>query len=197
MSSAARSSLATATATASLQRAYDRLAALVDHLGPGDLAGATPCPELDVRGVLSHTLAAAQMFTDVNEGRPVGDRLHDVLGDADPSGALARVGRANIASWSTDDALAGECVLPFGTFPATATYLINLGEIAVHGWDVAVGTGQPASIDEDLATMVLGFYENAPMDVLRARGAFGPAVAVPAGASAQDRLLGLLGRRPR
>jgi uncharacterized protein (TIGR03086 family) len=108
----------------------------------------------------------------------VGDRLEDVLGDADPAAALARVGRANVDSWGRDDALSGECVLPFGTFPAVATYLINLGEIVVHGWDVAVASGQQASFDDDLATMVLGFYAHAPMDVLRARGAFGPAVDV-------------------
>jgi uncharacterized protein (TIGR03086 family) len=88
-------------------------------------------------------------------------------------------------------------VLPFGTFPSAAAYLINLGEIAVHGWDIAVGTGRQATIDEELAIAVLGFYERAPMERLRGRGAFGPAVEVPPGSSAQDRLLGLLGRQPR
>jgi uncharacterized protein (TIGR03086 family) len=184
-------------AAATLEKAYDRLTELVHDLGPADLGKATPCAELDVRGVLSHTLAAAQMFTDVKEGHPVGDRLGDLLGQADPASALDRVRRANTAAWAAPGAKQGETVLPFGTFPSAAAYLINLGEIAVHGWDIAVGTGRQATIDEELAIAVLGFYERAPMERLRGRGAFGPAVEVPPGSSAQDRLLGLLGRQPR
>jgi uncharacterized protein (TIGR03086 family) len=185
------------TAVAALERSYDQLASTVAQLAPPDLACATPCAEFDVRALLSHTCAAAQMFTDVNEGGPPVVEFADVLGEAAPAPLVERTRESNIASWRAAGGLTGERTFAFGTFPAPVALLINLGEIAVHGWDIAVASGQSATIEEEVAVLVLGFYDNAPMDVLRARGAFGPAVAVSADASAPDRLLGLLGRELR
>jgi uncharacterized protein (TIGR03086 family) len=70
----------------------------------------------------------------------------------------------------------------------------NVGEVAVHSWDVARATGKPARIDEHIAALVLDFYLQVPMDDVRAHGVYGPAIAVPETASADDRLLAFLGR---
>lgn len=68
-------------------------------------------------------------------------------------------------------------------------------DLLVHGWDLARATGQDESLDpgevhEFLVGMEL--WDAA----LRARGHYGPRVAVPEGASEQDRLLAFTGRRP-
>ena len=69
-------------------------------------------------------------------------------------------------------------------------------DIAVHGWDLAKATG-PATptLDDALAEDVLGFARQTITDDTRAPR-IGPEIAVGAGASATDRLVAFLGRRP-
>lgn len=70
-------------------------------------------------------------------------------------------------------------------------------DLIVHGWDIARATGladlEPMPADE-VARLDERFRSMG--DTPRATGAFGPEVPVPDDASAQDRLLGFLGRRP-
>jgi uncharacterized protein (TIGR03086 family) len=78
--------------------------------------------------------------------------------------------------------------------PAEVVGLVALDELVVHGWDIAVATGQPyaptAAEVEAAMSFVTGF--EAPRD----GSLFGPIVAVPGDASGFDRLLGLTGREP-
>lgn len=180
---------------AALERSYDELAKVVANLSPDQLAQPTGCPDWDGRGLLNHTLGGGLMYTLVNEGQAATEDAGDVVG-ADPVGAVTRVSVANLASWRADGALAGDRAYPWGTFPASVGLLINLGEIAVHAWDLAVATGQPATIDPDSAQLVYDLYTNIPMDDMRANGVYGPEVSVPASAPVADRLLGFLSRQP-
>jgi uncharacterized protein (TIGR03086 family) len=75
---------------------------------------------------------------------------------------------------------------------------VALNEVLLHGWDLAVATGQeyrpdPASVEACLA-LVTGM--NQPGNEELHNGQFGPVVPVPASAPALDRLLGLAGRSP-
>jgi uncharacterized protein (TIGR03086 family) len=74
--------------------------------------------------------------------------------------------------------------------------MINVGEIAVHAWDVAKATDQDATIDPEVASLLLDFYQGMPLDAFRAHGAFGPEVPVDPSAPVADRMLGLLGFQP-
>jgi uncharacterized protein (TIGR03086 family) len=97
--------------------------------------------------------------------------------------------------------------------PATASRVLrnpNIGEVPLdeaidrfytsdvflHSWDLARATGQEVSLDpERCATMLAGME---PLDeMLRQSGQYGPRVVVPEDASAQDRLIGFIGRDPR
>jgi len=176
-----------------LERAYDDLTRVVSHLGSGELAVPTRCPEWDVRGLLNHTLGTAVMFTLANTGQAAGEDAGDLVGD-DPAGALARTSAANLAAWRVEGALDGERSYPWGTLPAAAGLLGNIGEVALHSWDLATATGQDAYIDPDVAQAVYDFYSRIPMDHMRAKGAYGAEISVPASAPVQERLLGLLGR---
>ena len=178
---------------AALERAYDDLGALMGKVGPAELALPCPCENWDVRAMLNHTLGAGWMFTLVNQGQPVGEDAGDVVGD-DPAGALAKLRAANIESWRGPEGLQGDRTYPFGTFPATAALLVNIGEIDLHAWDLARATGQDDSLDPEVVQMLWDFYSAMPMEGYRAHGAFGPEVEVPESAPLQDRLLGYIGR---
>lgn len=68
-------------------------------------------------------------------------------------------------------------------------------DVFLHTWDLAKATGQPVALDEDRCAAMLAGME--PMDeMLRQSGQYGAKVAVPAQASAQDRLMGFIGRDP-
>jgi len=182
-------------ATTALECSYDMLAKIVANLGPGQLSAPTCCPEWDVRGLLNHILGGAIMYTLVNAGQVAGEDAGDVIGD-DPIQALAVTSAANMASWRQPDALDGDRSYPWGTFPAGAGLVINVGEVALHGWDLARATGQSADIDPDVAQVIYDFYRRIPMERMRSSGVYGPEINVPETAPIQQRLLGFLGRLP-
>jgi uncharacterized protein (TIGR03086 family) len=178
-----------------LDRSYAQAAKLVANLGSDQLSAGTPCAGWDVATLLNHTFGAGWMFTLVNQGQSVGGDAGDVIG-GDPAGALEKLATANLASWRQPGALEGDRTYPFGTFPAGAGLMINLGEVVLHGWDLAKATGQDSTIDPELAAVVYGFYRELSLDEYRAHGAFGPDIYVPETAPTADRLLGYLGRQP-
>jgi uncharacterized protein (TIGR03086 family) len=68
-------------------------------------------------------------------------------------------------------------------------------DVFLHSWDLARATGQPIALDPDRCAQMLAGME--PLEeMLRASGQYGPKVEVPADASAQDKLMGFIGRDP-
>ncbi|MFI7542330.1 hypothetical protein [Actinoplanes sp. NPDC049599] len=68
-------------------------------------------------------------------------------------------------------------------------------ELAAHAGDLATALGDRTPIDEELATAALTIAGRLVPPDLRAGHAFGPPVALPAGADAGTRLAAYLGRR--
>ncbi len=69
------------------------------------------------------------------------------------------------------------------------------GDVFMHTWDLARGTGQDDTLDADRCEAMFRGME--PLDeMLRQSGQYGPRVAVPDDASWQDRLIGFIGRDP-
>jgi uncharacterized protein (TIGR03086 family) len=169
---------------------------IVSALRRDDLPAPTPCGDWDLHRLLNHTLGEARMMTDVNRGQPSGNDHGDLVGDGDTL-ALTwhETARDNVASWR-DSGLDGDRTYFYGTFPARASVLINLGEVLIHSWDLARATEQTYAIDPDLADLVYGLYTAFPLDGMRAAGQLGAEISVPADAPIADRLLGLLGRQP-
>jgi hypothetical protein len=79
-------------------------------------------------------------------------------------------------------------------------------DLVLHGWDLARATGQDETMDPiDVELLWASTSAISPelMEKFRTPGAFGegievfgPEVKVPADASLQDRLLGMIGRQP-
>jgi len=85
---------------------------------------------------------------------------------------------------------------PFGEMPAGHFLMIPMMDIEIHRWDLASATGQNSAIDSSIAEVCIGVLRAEALEGGRNMGASGPEVEVPAGSSAQDRLLGSLGRNP-
>ena len=78
--------------------------------------------------------------------------------------------------------------------PGEVAGVVALDELVLHGWDLAVATGQSFEPSmEDIETS-LGFVKN--FEAPRDGSLFGPIVPVPDDAPALHRLLGLAGRDP-
>ena len=89
------------------------------------------------------------------------------------------------------------CVSPLGFTwsigQATAgTFMDNL----IDTWDLATATDQECTLDSELVDACPAMFLPEMRERGRSAGLVGPAVPVPAGATAQDRLLGAMGRRP-
>ena len=52
-----------------------------------------------------------------------------------------------LAAWQARDSLDGEVTLPLGPVPASYAIRINLVDACVHGWDIAIATGQDPALD--------------------------------------------------
>src|SRR4051812_22748831 len=100
-----------------------------------------------------------------------------------------------VAAWRRPQAWEGTAEAGGVTMPAHVTAAVALDEGLVHGWDLAVATGQ-----EDDADPVAGGVGPASPQQTPAgppqRGLFGPPVPVPDAAPPLHRLLGLTGRDP-
>lgn len=85
--------------------------------------------------------------------------------------------------------------LPQGALPAPVAAVACALDAAVHAWDIAVATGQPSPLSDDLARPLLEVARQL-VEPLRAYGAY--AAALDPGAEADDVsvLLSYLGRDP-
>ncbi|WP_205472681.1 TIGR03086 family metal-binding protein [Nocardioides sp. SYSU D00038] len=185
-----------------LRPATSTLAALVRGVRDDQLGGPTPCPDYTVADLLDHVGGLALAFTaaarkEVLDGAGApgdGSRLPDGWRDA----FAAHLDELSSA-WLDPAAYDGTTMAGPVEMPGSAAALVALDEVIVHGWDLAVATGQPFSADPGLVEANLGFvlsFEPPEDGAADDGGLFGPPVAVPDDAPALDRLLGATGRDP-
>ena len=165
---------------------------------PGDFQTAADEP-VTLRQVVGHHAYDDAWVPDMLAGRTMGEVGEDAYrGDllgADPRGAFdALVDRACAAAAMLDDPQRPvHC--SYGTFPAREflTHVTSFRGLRAH--DIAAAIGVSTVLPPDL---VSGLWDQIEPHVeqWRAMGVFGPAVEVATGASAQDRLLAMTGRRP-
>jgi uncharacterized protein (TIGR03086 family) len=179
--------------------AAEETVAVVGGVAPALLSGPTPCPEYDVAGLLAHVAdwTGVRALTAARK-EPPPDTATDVTEVAEPGWTkrYAELARASASAWSEPEAWDGETGLSgAGRMPAGFIGGIVFGELLLHGWDLAVATGQRFAPDGELAATLFDRL-TAMGDLARQGGVFGPEVAVPASAPAFDCALGLAGRDP-
>ncbi len=178
-------------------RAMDRTQRYVANIKPEQWGGPTPCTEWSVRDVVNHIVYENLWAGELFQGKTmaeVGDRIEgDLLGD-DPIGAYERSVQVAKQAVSAPGAMEVTCHLSFGEFPGSVYAGQLFLDLLIHGWDIAVGTGQDTRLDPEL---VDACYERAMegKEEIRASGAFGTEQPVAAAANLQTKLLALLGRQ--
>jgi len=75
---------------------------------------------------------------------------------------------------------------------------VALDEVVLHGWDLAVGSGQAYDVSPDLLEALVPFLEHMAEPGMEAArvGLFGPVVRIPENAPLLQRVVGLSGRDP-
>jgi uncharacterized protein (TIGR03086 family) len=179
------------------RRALDATRDVVAEIDRGQLGLPTPCADWDVQALLNHVVSGNLWASELGAGatiEEVGDRLDgDVLGD-DALAAYEASAKLAAATFEAPGALDAPCAVSYGPVPGSVYAGHRFVDVLVHGWDLAVATGQDATLDPELAAAA---YEVLAPEaaMVRASGVFGDEVAVPAAADAQTRLLAFTGRR--
>lgn len=172
------------------RRNADHFTAVVADVPADAWDAASPCDGWTARDVVGHVVESQTGFLDRFDRAPVlsGDVLADwpALRDA-------------MQACLEDPEVAGiEYDSMFGRTTLAATVdQFMCTDLVVHAWDVARATGLPeheAMPAEEVERIHGDLQQVGP--AMRSPGVFGPEVEVPEDASAQDRFLGFLGRRP-
>jgi uncharacterized protein (TIGR03086 family) len=151
----------------------------------------SPCAGWTVADVVEHVITG-----NLTVARALGPDLADAPVDEETLEARFRSSaEVTVAVFAAPGALEGTVTVPFGTVPVPVALGLRTVEALVHGWDVAVASGQdPEQLSEDLAQAGIAFTESMFANADRSRLPFAPAVPVDPTAPAIDRLAGLLGR---
>lgn len=156
----------------------------------------TPCDDWTVYELVNHLVAGNRWVSELAAGgtiEAVGDRFD---GDLIAGGMLHAYDESAVAAhaaFSLPDAMVSPVAVSYGPVPGAVYCGHRIIDVLIHGWDLAVATGQPADLDPVLVDACWRIA--APQaELLAGSGAFDPALEVADDAGPQTRLLALLGR---
>jgi uncharacterized protein (TIGR03086 family) len=153
-----------------------------------DLDARTPCDEWDVRTLLNHMLDTQRFFLSNarGEGSPPPAPMPPQLLSNDPVNDFDR-SRTEVLAAFGEPGVIEKKGLSLG---------IAFSDQLLHGWDLAMATGQDTAMPAGLAQASYETIHGRFTDEQR-KGVFKPAVAVADDAPWQERLLAYTGRQPR
>jgi uncharacterized protein (TIGR03086 family) len=181
------------------RRAIAQTGSIVAAVKPAQLGLPTPCPEYDVRALLSHIVGGLNRVAIMGEGgealaRPA--RVDGVPGDGWPAAYRAAAARAE-AAWADDAKLDALVEVPWGKVPGRFALAGYIQEVLAHGWDLAKATAQPTEGDPELALWALANAKRIlPPEPRGGDIPFGPIVEAPPEAAPYAELAAWLGRQP-
>jgi uncharacterized protein (TIGR03086 family) len=183
-----------------IPRAAATMTEVVGNIKPDQLGAPTPCAEFDVRSLLNHLLFWGPSLAGAGRKElvspPAGAESAVDLAGGDWAAELRANVDAVVAAWSDPSAWRGTTRM--GGEPELPAELVGgmvVGELVLHGWDLARATGQRPEWDGELAEYVHGEVARSA-EQGREMGVYGQAVEVPGSASWLDRALALSGRDP-
>jgi uncharacterized protein (TIGR03086 family) len=183
-----------------VSKACARTADVLAGVTEDQLDGSTPCEKLTLRELVAHVGGLGVAFAaagrkDLGEltNTPPGEggyHLDDDWRAAYP-GNLAGLA----AAWRDASAWDGMTRVGGVDLPGGVCGMVGLTEVVVHGWDVAVASGQDFEVDDDVAEAVLAhlasFTADGPVE-----GLFDAAVEIGPEATPFERALAFSGRNP-
>lgn len=174
-------------------------ARIVAGIRDDQLADPTPCPGTSVAGLLDHLIGLTAAF------RMAAEKVTPPGGPSADAESLAPDWRSRVpeqlenlvTAWRQPGAWEGMTEAGGVQMPASAMGLVALDEVLIHGWDLAVATGQEYRPDDASTQLCFDFVGDRADEPADANdGLFGPVVPVPDDAPLFDRLLGRTGRDP-
>ncbi|WP_375387316.1 MULTISPECIES: TIGR03086 family metal-binding protein [Actinomycetes] len=176
------------------------LARLVLGVTEEHLSLPTPC-RYPVSVLLVHLIGLSRAFTDAAR------KLDGPLTRSAPSSAdveLAAGWREElplrlaglVGGWRDPAAWTGMTVAGGVELPGTVMGVVANNELVLHGWDLAVATGQQIRVAEANVAASWQMVSETPDDPAARRGLFGPVVPVEDQAPLLHRTLGAAGRDP-
>ena len=179
------------------RKALDATGRIVHRIDSAQLSASTPCDEYDVRALLTHIVSGNLWVEPLVAGKTieeVGDQFDgDVLGD-DPSAAYDASARIAGDAFARPGAMEAPVAVSYGPVPGEVYAGHRIIDVVIHGWDLAVASGQDATLDPALVETCWEIVRP-QQDLLQGSGAFGTEIEVPDDSDSQTRLLAVLGRR--
>lgn len=181
-----------------MRTAADAASEVVRGVQPSQLSLPTPCAEWDVRTLINHLFTWSAHGSElVARKLPLDEAAlaaTDYVTD-DWAKAYAEQLDKTVAAWAAPGATEGMAAMGSGPFPAAELAKMFLGELVLHGWDLARATGQELRVDDEVAEAALDISGQLAGQA-RELGLFGEPVATDAAASTFDRVLAVTGRDP-
>ncbi|UXA13364.1 TIGR03086 family protein [Mycobacterium sp. SMC-8] len=181
-----------------MTEACARTATLLGQVDDQRLGAATPCRDVDLGALIAHIgglapafeAAARKNFGVLTDTPPrLEERPDDNWRELYPARLTALA-----EAWRDPSAWEGMSRAGGVDFPADVGGLIALGEVVVHGWDVAASAGLPYAVEDRVLEVLLphvAAFAEEPVE-----GLFAAPVPVSEEAPLLDRVLGLTGRDP-
>ncbi len=178
------------------QHALDATHSVVAGIGGLDWDAATPCSEWNVRALLNHVVSGNWWAARLAAGATIAEVGRELDGDqlgTDPLGSYNHSAIAAASAFAAPGALVASCAVSYGPVTGTVYAGHRFLDVLIHGWDLAVATGQEPTLPADLVTGCWHVLEP-QLDMLRASGMFGADLQISANADSETRLLRTLGR---
>lgn len=182
-----------------------RTGSLVAAVTTGQLHRPTPCREWDVEAVLDHVVAGVISYAMIAiDGQIDFDHIHfspDPAADraAEWARAYDDAAAAAFSAWARPGVLDEPGRHPLGRMRRGDALALHHADLLLHGWDLAVATGQDEAIDPTAATLALDALRRiTPVtEPLRAGGYWGAEVECGPSADVTEQLLAFSGRASR
>ncbi len=186
---------------AEIDQAVAPVGPTVVNIRPEQLGDPTPCTDFDVRRLINHLLFWLPSLEAAGRKQavppPASDESDIDLVCGNWAAELVDQLRQTAIAWGEPQAWEGMTQMGnTAEMPASVIGGMVLGEVVVHGWDLAVATGQQIAWDDEVLNHVLrDLQSNA--DLGRKMNLYGPEVPISDDATLLDRVVGLTGRTPR
>jgi uncharacterized protein (TIGR03086 family) len=158
------------------------------------------CSDWTVKDVADHVLGGNRFAAALVTGASSDDALTHALAadfDGDPVAAFVESATGQLDAFQRPGALEATVLHPQGDISGRTFLYFRVGDLLLHGWDLARSTGGDAQIDDDLVPDVWREYQPL-LATLTETGVFGTGATgtVAGDAPLALRLLDATGRRP-
>ncbi len=178
------------------------LTTIVEGVRDDQLDEPTPCTDTSIGDLLDHVDGLSVAFTAAAAKAPLPPGHQGASADASKLGSDWRTRipqrlAALAEAWRAEDAWTGTTHVGGQDLPSEVAGVVALDEVIVHGWDLAVASGQPYRGEPELVEAAFGFVcETVERNPQGVPGLFGPARPVADDAPPLDRLIATTGRDP-